>query len=407
MPIAHEEAAFTPARRLAGLALSEIVQISEAAAALKREGRDIVSLATGEPDFPTPPHVIEAAHAAALAGQTKYPPTAGLPALRAAIAERAPGPDCAAAQVVVSTGAKQVIASALLATLDPGDEVIIPTPYWTSYSDMVAMAGGTARLIPCGIEAGFKPSAAQIEAAITPRTRWLMLNSPSNPSGAVCSAAELRALAEVLARHPRVWVMSDEIYDQLAFVPFASFRAVAPELAERMLVVNGVSKAHSMTGWRIGWGIGPQPLIGAMTTAQGQITSGACTIAQAAALTALTGPQQHLAERRAAMQARRDRVVVALSSIDGLDCPMPEGAFYAFPSCRGVLGRQTPAGEVLGDDAALCQYLLREHGVALVPGRAFGMPGHFRLSFAYSDTELDAGLARIAQGIAALRKGGA
>ena len=405
MPIAHETAGFTPASRLAGLALSEIVQISEAAAALKRAGRDVVSLATGEPDFPTPAHVIEAAHQAALAGQTKYPPTAGLPALRDAIAARAPGPDCAAAQVVVSTGAKQVIASALLATLDPGDEVIIPTPYWTSYSDIVAMAGGTARLIPCGIEAGFKPSPAQIEALITPRTRWLMLNSPSNPSGAVFSRAELRALAEMLARHPQVWVMSDEIYDQLAFVPFASFRSVAPELAGRMLVVNGVSKAHSMTGWRIGWGIGPAALIGAMITVQGQITSGACTIAQAAALTALTGPQQHLDERRAAMQARRDRVVAALSAIDGLDCPIPEGAFYAFPSCRGVLDRQAPAGEVLGDDAALCQYLLQDHGVALVPGRAFGMPGHFRLSFAYSDSELDTGLARIAEGIAALQDG--
>ena len=384
---------FTRAARIADLEISEIVQLSEKAAALKAAGRDVVSLSTGEPDFPTPPHVIEAAHRAALAGQTRYPATLGTPALRAAIAG-ANGVEPAG--VIVSTGAKQVLADAMLASLDPGDEVVIPAPYWTSYSDIVLMAGGRPVVVPCAMEAGFKLSPAALEAAITPRTRWLMLNSPSNPTGAIYGADEIRALAGVLVRHPQVWVLSDEIYEHLSYVPFVPFRAAAPELADRTLVVNGVSKAWSMTGWRIGWGIGPAALIRAMGAVQGQITSGACSIAQAAALAALTGDQSLLEVRRAAMRARRDRVVAALDAIPGVTCPMPDGAFYAFPDMS-----QAIAAGGFASDAALCGWLLEEAGLAIVPGRAFGLPGHARLSFAYADADLEAGLARLSAALPA------
>lgn len=379
---------FTRADRIRGLDVSEIVQISEQAAALKATGRDIVSLSTGEPDFPTPAHVTQAAHQAALQGQTRYTANSGTQALRAAIAADA---GVTAAQVIVSTGAKQVIANAMLATLNPGDEVVMPAPFWTSYADIVSMAGGRPVVVPCPMETGFKLSPPALEAAITPRTRWLMLNSPSNPSGAVYSAAELRALAEVLTRHPQVWVLSDEIYRHLNYVPFTPFTEAAPSLSDRTLIVDGVSKAYAMTGWRIGWGIGPNPLIAAMGTVQGQVTSGASSVSQAAALAALTGDQSLLTTRREAWQARRDRVVSALNAIPGIECPLPDGAFYVFP-------RITAAMEAAGHatDTDFCRWLLQDHGVALVPGRAFGLPGHLRLSFAYSDTDLTRGLTRLA-----------
>ena len=379
--------AFTRAARIGGLEISEIVQLSEKAAALKAAGRDVVALSTGEPDFPTPDHVIAAAHQAALAGKTRYPATMGTPELRGAIAA---GNGVSAAEVIVSTGAKQVLANAMLASLDPGDEVVIPAPYWTSYSDIVLMAGGCPVVVPCAMEAGFKLSPAALEAAITPRTRWLMLNSPSNPSGAIYSGDEIRALAQVLARHPQVWVLSDEIYEHLSYVPFTPFRSAAPELAGRLLVVNGVSKAWSMTGWRIGWGIGPAALIRAMGSVQGQITSGACSIAQAAALAALTGDQGLLATRLAAMRARRDRVVAGLNAMPGVRCPAPDGAFYVFPDITGAI-----AAGGFASDAELCAWLLDEAGVAIVPGRAFGLPGHARLSFAYAEADLEAGIGRI------------
>lgn len=378
---------FTRADRIAGLEISEIVQLSEKAAALKAAGRDVVALSTGEPDFPTPPHVVEAAHQAALAGKTRYPATLGTPELRAAVAA---ANGVQPAEVIISTGAKQVLANAMLASLNPGDEVIMPAPYWTSYSDIVLMAGGAPVVIACAMAEGFKLSPAALEAAITPRTRWLMLNSPSNPSGAIYTADEIRVLAAVLARHPQVWILSDEIYDHLSYVPFTPFRQAAPELAERLLVVNGVSKAYSMTGWRIGWGIGPAALIKAMGAVQGQITSGACSIAQAAALAALTGDQSLLETRRAAMQARRDRVVAGLNAVPGVTCPMPDGAFYAFPDLTAAIAQGG-----FDSDAALCGWLLDEAGVAIVPGRAFGLPGHARLSFAYADSDLEAGLTRI------------
>lgn len=378
---------FRRARRMAGLEISEIVQIAERAAAFKKAGRDVVSLATGEPDFPTPPEVIEAAHRAALAGQTRYTPTLGTASLREAVAADAgvqPG------EVIISTGAKQVIANAMLATLDRGDKVVMAAPYWTSYSDIVAMAGGTAVVIACSMEDGFKLRPDRLEAALGPETRWVMLNSPSNPSGAVYSPDEIRALAEVLRRHPHLLILVDEIYEHLSFVPFARFADAAPDLRPRMLTVNGASKAWSMTGWRIGWGIGPAGLIAAMGAVQGQITSGACSIAQAAAVAALTMGREVIETRRAALLARRDRVVATLNAIQGIECPSPEGAFYVFPRITGAMSALGHA-----TDAALCEWLLETAGVAIVPGRAFGLHGHARLSFAYSDQELDKGLARI------------
>jgi len=308
--------------------------------------------------------------------------------LRAAIAADA---GATVAEVIVSTGAKQVIANAMLATLDNGDEVVMPAPFWTSYADIVSMAGGKPVIVPCGMEAGFKLSPAALQAAITPRTRWLMLNAPSNPTGAIYSADELRALAAVLDRHPEVWVLSDEIYEHLNFQPFTRFATAVPALRDRLLTVNGVSKAYAMTGWRIGWGVGPAALIGAMAAVQGQVTSGACSIAQAAALAALTGDQALLDDRRAALLARRDRVVAALNAMPGVECPLPDGAFYVFPCIKGAMAAGGHA-----DDAAFCRWLLEHHGVALVPGRAFGLPGHLRLSFAYSEADLTAGLTRMA-----------
>jgi aspartate aminotransferase len=378
---------FRRSDRVAGIELSEIVQITERAAALKAMGRDVVALSTGEPDFPTPPHVIEAAHQAALAGKTRYTATAGTADLRAAIAA-----DAGWGSVIVSTGAKQVIANAMLATLNPGDQVVIPAPYWTSYSDIVALAGGVSVVVPCGADQGFKLSPKALEAALTPQTRWLMLNAPSNPTGAIYTVPEMRALAEVLSRHPQVWVLSDEIYEHLNFIPFTRFADAVPGLRDRLLTVNGVAKAWSMTGWRIGWGIGPAPLIGAMAAVQGQLTSGANSLAQAAALAALTGPADLLETRRQVLRARRDRVVAALNAMPGVDCPMPDGAFYVFPRLT-VPGRP--------DDAALCHWLLEDHGLAIVPGRAFGMAGHARISFAYGQADLDRGLARLAAALEA------
>ncbi len=402
MNVSPPSTGFRRAARIAGLGLSEIVQISEAARRLKADGRDVITLGTGEPDFPTPDHVIEAAYAAMRRGDTKYPPTAGTAALREAVAEQATGPDCEPDQTIVSTGAKQVLSNAFMASLDDGDEVIVPTPYWTSYTDMIAVAGGRMIEVPCGAGEGFKVTPDRLSAAIKPKTRWLLLNSPSNPSGAMYSAAELQALADVLRANPHVWIASDEIYEHIAYRPFTSFRDAAPDLTGRMLIVNGVSKAYSMTGWRIGWGIGPTDLIKAMIAVQGQSTSGACSISQAAALAALTGPQDLVAERAAAFQARRDLVVSKLNATPLLDCPTPDGAFYAFPSCAGVIGRRTPDGAIIEDDAQFCRFVLETEGLAAVPGRAFGAPGHFRISYAYSDAELTDGCERIARACTAL-----
>ncbi len=384
---------FRRAARIARIELSEIVQLTERAARLRAEGQDVIALSTGEPDFPTPAHVIEAAHQAALAGQTRYPATLGTPALRDRIAAQA---GVERGNVIVSTGAKQVIANAMLASLDPGDEVVMPAPYWTSYSDIVAMAEGVPVVLDCPAGSGFRLSPEQLAAALTPKTRWLMLNAPANPTGCLYSAAELRALADVLVAHPQVMILMDEIYDLLAYGPVATLREVAPELAGRMLVVNGVSKAYAMTGWRIGWGIGPAGMIAALGAVQGQVTSGACSIAQAAALAALSGPQELLAERREILRARRDLVVEGLNALPGITCPSPDGAFYVFPNIEGAMARLR-----LESCAAFCAELLEQEGLALVPGRAFGLPGHLRLSFAYGTADLEAGLARLARFVTA------
>ncbi len=372
-----------------GIDLSEIVQISERAARLRAAGKDIVTLSTGEPDLPTPDHIIEAANTAARAGQTRYTATAGTAELRNAVAQDA---GVEVSDVMISTGAKQVIANAMLATLNAGDEVIMPAPFWTSYADIVRLAGGVPVIVPCGMDTGFKLTPDALAAALTPRTRWLMLNSPSNPSGAVYAAEEIAALATVLETQPGVMVLADEIYRELCYVPFASFTDAAPNLRDRTLIVDGVSKAFSMTGWRIGWGIGPAALISAMIKVQGQVTSGACSVAQAAALAAVTGDRSLLDTRRALFLKRRDTVVSGLNAVSGLTCPAPDGAFYAFPSCADLL---TDAGGPFVDDAALCAWLLDTAGVAIVPGRAFGLPGHLRLSFAYSDADLSTALTRV------------
>jgi aspartate aminotransferase len=397
---------FRRAARIATVELSEILQISEAAAAMKKAGRDVISLGTGEPDFPTPAPVIDAAYRAAEAGQTTYTATAGTAELRAAIAadcERVNGFRPEPSEVIVCTGAKQVIFNAMFATLEPGDEVVVGAPYWTSYPDIIGVCGGRPVIVPTTAETGFAITADQLRAAITPRTRWLLLNSPGNPSGAVYSLGRLQALAEVLRENPHVGIIADEIYQHICYVPYTSFRTVAPDLADRTLIVNGVSKSYAMTGWRIGWGIAPKRLIEAMVAVQGQITSGASSVSQAAALAALTGDQQLLAERNDDFRTRRDLVRDALNATGLIRCGSADGAFYLFPDCTATFGKTAPNGTRIERDADFCRALLETEGVALVPGRAFGVPGHFRLSYAYSRASLTEACHRIARFCAALK----
>ncbi len=396
---------FVRSDRAVAVKLSEIVRISEAVQARKAKGEDILSFGTGEPDFPTPENIIEAAHSAMLAGQTTYPPTQGISALREAIIENTASDPSAKpdqSEVIVCTGAKQVLANAFLATLNQGDEIIVPAPYWTSYADIVAFCQASLVPVACTGEAEFKLSPAQLSEAIKPKTKWLLLNSPGNPSGALYTAHELSALADILRANPHVWILADEIYQHISYDTFTSFREIAPDLLGRMLIVNGVSKAYAMTGWRLGWGIGPRELITTMVGVQGQSTSGASSISQAAALAALTGPQDVLSKRLASFKERRDYVVAALNKTRLLDCLTPGGAFYVFPSCEKTFGLKTPDGNEITTDAEFCTYILANAGVALVPGRAFGLPGHFRLSYAYAMADLKEGCARIANAVAAL-----
>ncbi|WP_347311906.1 pyridoxal phosphate-dependent aminotransferase [Defluviimonas sp. SAOS-178_SWC] len=397
---------FRRSTRIDAVELSEILKISELADALKREGRAIITLGTGEPDFPTPAPVIEAAHLAALKGETTYTLTAGTIQLREAIAaacERESGYRPAIGEIIVSTGAKQVLYNAFAATLDPGDEVLIVAPYWTSYPDIVTVCAGRSVILPTSAATGFRVTPEALRAAIGPKTRWLLLNSPSNPSGAVYSAEDLDALAEVLRDAPHVGIMVDEIYQHISYVPFRSFRAAAPDLADRTLIVNGVSKSYAMTGWRIGWGIGPKRLISAMIAVQSQITSGASSVSQAAAAAALSGDQQLLAEHCDDFRERRDMMVEALNATGLLSCPSADGAFYLFPDCTAALGKQTRDGRTIETDADFCEALLAAEGVALVPGRAFGTPGHLRLSYAYSRASLREAATRIARFCASLK----
>jgi aspartate aminotransferase len=368
--------------------------------ALKAAGHDVVGLTAGEPDFDTPPNVIEAVARAMAASKTKYTDIGGTPELKAAVRDkfkRENQLEYTTAEVIVGTGGKQVIFNALMATVQKGVEVIVPAPFYVSYPDIVLLAGGTPVPVTCPPEKGFKLQPEDLEKAITPRTRWLILNAPNNPSGAVYSRQELRALADVLVRHPQVWVLSDDIYEHVLFDgrEFCTMAQVAPELKERTLTVNGVSKAYAMTGWRIGYCVGPLELIKAITKLQSQSTSNPSSIGQAAALEALTGPQGFIAERTKIFQDRRDAVVAQLNAIPGITCHLPEGAFYVFPSCAGIIGKTTPSGQVLKTDEDFVLYLLDSEKLAGVHGAAYGSTPFFRFSFATSIAVLNEGCTRL------------
>ena len=394
--------------RLSRINLSPSTMAAQKVRELRAAGRDIVGLTIGEPDFETPPHVKRAVMAALERNETKYPPIFGIPQLREAVRRkfiRDNGLDFSVDQVMVGTGSKQILYNTLQATLNPGDEVIIPAPYWISYLDMTLVADGKPIVVKCGMENGFKITPAQLEAAITPRSKWLMINSPGNPSGAVYSRAELQALAEVLRRHPQVWILSDDIYEHLRFdgVEFCTMAQVAPDLADRTLTVNGVSKAYAMTGFRLGYAAGPREMINAMVKLQSQSTAGVNSISQWAAVEALDGPQEFIAERAAAFQERRDRLLDILDKVPGITCDRPQGAFYLFPRVEGLLGRKTPAGQVLAHEQDVVLYLLEHAGVAVVQGAAYGISPHMRISIAYALESVIEGGRRIARAVDELR----
>jgi aspartate aminotransferase len=387
---------------------SPTIAVTNKAAQLKREGRDIIGLGAGEPDFDTPDFVKEAAIKAIRDGQTKYTQVDGTPELKAAVRakfKRDNNLDYGIDQITVNVGGKQTIFNALMATLDVGDEVVIPAPYWVSYPDIVLLTGATPVIVPCGIDAGFKLSPAALDAAITPKTKWLILNSPSNPTGAAYSAAELKALADVLLRHPQVHILTDDMYEHIVYgdFKFATIASVEPALYDRTLTVNGASKAYAMTGWRIGFAGGPAPLIKAISKIQSQSTSNPCSIAQAAVVAALNGDQSFLAARNAAFEVRRDLVVAMLNQTPGLICPRPEGAFYVYPDCSGLIGKTTPQGTVLKDDEAVAGYFLEAEGVAVVHGAAFGGSPAFRISYATADAMLVEACTRIQRAVGNLK----
>jgi aspartate aminotransferase len=391
---------FAPATRIGAIGVSKILQIGARATAMKRSGHPVIVLGAGEPDFDTPQHIKDAAKAAIDRGETKYTALDGTPALKRAIADkfkRENGIEYMPDELIVGTGAKQVLFNAFMATVNHGDEVIIPTPYWTSYSDIVEVCGGVPVLVECSAETGFRLTAEQLERAIGPKTRWLLLNSPSNPSGAAYSAEDFRPLLDSLLRHPHVWLMVDDMYEHIVYDDFAFVTPVAiePRLKNRTLTVNGVSKAYAMTGWRIGYAGGPKTLIAAMAVIQSQATSCPSSISQAAAVEALNGPLDFLAERRASFARRRDLVVAGLNSIEGITCRKPEGAFYTFAGCAGLMGKVTPAGKSLATDADFTDYLLDHAHVAVVPGSAFGLSPYFRISYATSESELIEALDRM------------
>jgi len=379
------------AERLDRISPSQTIAISTKARALKAQGRDIISLSAGEPDFDTPQNVKDAAVRAIQAGDTKYTDVAGTKALRQAVADkfkRDSGLDYTPEEIIVSTGGKQVIFNAMVATMNPGDEAVIPTPCWVSYPDIVALADGTPVFVPCGQNNGFKLRAEDLEAAITPRTKWFMLNSPCNPTGAAYSAEELRPICDVLLRHPDVWVFTDDIYEKLVYDGFkpATIVQVEPRLRDRTVTMNGCSKAYAMTGWRIGFAGAPARLTKAMDKLQSQSTSNTSSVSQAAAVEALTGPQGFIDEMVAVYKTRRDLVVSMLNKAPGMNCHLPEGAFYVFPSLHGCIGKTSHGGAVIKDDESFVTALLDEEGVAAVHGAAFMYPGHLRISYA-TDTE--------------------
>ena len=395
------------ARRLAAIKPSPTIAVTSLARELKAAGRDVIGLGAGEPDFDTPDSIKDAAIAAIRAGQTKYTAVDGTPELKAAVAakfKRENGLEFGPGEISVGTGGKQIIYNALMATLDPGDEVVIPAPYWVSYPDMVLLAGGTPVFVRCPDQTGFKLRPEDLEAAITPRTKWLILNSPSNPTGAAYTAAELSELTAVLLRHPQVWLLTDDIYEHLVYddFRFVTPLAVEPRLRARCLTMNGVAKAYAMTGWRIGYAGGPAELIRAMAVVQSQSTSNPCSISQAATVAALNGSQDFLPGWVATFKQRRDLVVDLLNQAPVLRCQRPEGAFYVYPNCAGAIGRRTPGGELLTESEGFARYLLESAGVAVVHGAAFGLDPYFRISYATSTALLEEACHRIIRACEAL-----
>lgn len=396
------------ATRMAAVNAAETMEMAARAARLRSQGHDILSLSQGEPDFATPEHIQEAAIRAMRDGKTRYVEAPGILPLRVAVTEKMQadhGLHYTPEQVTITAGAKQAIFNALFATLNPGDEVIIPSPCWVSYPEIVKLTGGTPVVIECGAEDGFKLTPEKLEAAITPQTKWLMLNWPSNPTGAVASREELLALGEVLERHPHVWIMTDEIYEKLIYTgrPYASFLEVLGHLQDRTLVINGVSKVYCMTGWRLGYAVGPAELIKAMVLVQAQSTNNTNSMTQHAAIAALTGDQSCVAQFRQRFHQRRDATAAALSAIPGLQITPPDGAFYAYVSCRGVLGKRREDGQVLQTDRDLVHYLLDQAQVAVVSGSGFLHSPYFRLSFAAADDTLKEAVSRIGQAIERLQ----
>jgi aspartate aminotransferase len=387
---------------------SATMTVTQKARDLKARGRDVISLSVGEPDFDTPDNIKEAAMAAIKRGETKYPPVLGIPPLREAIAQkfrRENGLDYKASDTIVGTGGKQILYNAFLVTMNKGDEVVIPAPFWVSYPEMVAINWGEPVIVPTRLEQAFKVQPADLERAITPRTKWVVLNSPSNPTGAAYTRDELKALTDVLMRHPHVWVLTDDMYEHLVYGDFAFTTAVQvePRLKPRTLTMNGVSKAYAMTGWRIGYAAGPAELIKAMDMVQGQQTSGACTIAQWASVEALTGPQDFIPLRRKAFEERRDLVVSMLNQAKHIECPKPEGAFYVYPSVAGAIGQKAPSGKAIETDEDFVTELLEETGVAVVHGSAFGQGPNIRVSYATSLANLENACKKIQTFMAELR----
>lgn len=394
-------------KALAKVKPSPTLLVTAKAAELRAAGRDVIGLGAGEPDFDTPDHIKQAAIDAIWRGETKYTKVDGTPEAKAAVIEkfkRENGLSFTPDQITINNGGKHTIYNAMMATLNPGDEVLIPSPYWVSYPDMVLLAGGEPVIVPSSIDTGFKITPESLEAAITPKTKWLIFNSPSNPSGAAYSKAEIEALGEVLKRHEHVWVFADDIYEHIVYgdFKFYTIAQVVPELAPRTLTMNGLAKAYAMTGWRIGYAGGDAALIKAIAKVQSQSTSNPSSISQAATVAALTGPQDFLAERVQVFQERRDLVVGLLNAIDGISCPTPDGAFYVYPSIAGCIGKRTPAGKVIETDLDFVTYLLEDYGVAAVHGEAFGLSPHFRVSYATATEKLKTACERIANAVNAL-----
>ena len=396
------------ADRLSRIKPSPTIAVASKARELKAAGRDVIGLGAGEPDFDTPDHIKDAAKAAMDAGDTKYTAVPGTPALREAICasfKRNNNLDYTPDQISVGCGGKQTIYNAIVATVNPGDEVLIPAPYWVSYPDIVLLAEGTPVFIECPVEQNYKLTPDALDKAITPKTKWLIFNSPSNPTGAAYTKAEMKALTDVLLKHPHVWVMTDDMYEHLVYddFEFTSPAQVEPKLYDRTLTLNGVSKAYCMTGWRVGWAAGPVEVIKAMNKVQSQSTSHTSSISQAAAVAALNGPTDFITENNKVYKQRRDLVVSMLNQATGLSCPNPEGAFYVYPSCEGCIGKTTPDGKVIETDEDFVTYLLEAEGVAAVHGAAFGLSPYFRVSYATSTEALEEACQRIQRACAALK----